>query len=213
MNHEIIGIRHLTKNTFVLRFSRNGLKFQPGQHILAGIDGKNAFREYSIYSAERDPFLEILVKEVENGLLSKSLKLLRPGDHLNVEGPMGFFGFDQSELNHKRCCFIATGTGIAPFHSMVKTHPSVNYKIIHGVRYGNEQYEKENYDPSRYFSCLSADTIGSFHGRITGYLKLNPPDPDAIYYLCGNCNMIHEVYDVLISSGIARDCIHTEVYF
>ena len=43
-------VRHLTESTYVLRFSRNGMKFIPGQHLVLGLTGSAELREYSIYS-------------------------------------------------------------------------------------------------------------------------------------------------------------------
>ncbi|NJM14595.1 MAG: hypothetical protein HC896_03735 [Bacteroidales bacterium] len=42
--------------------------------------------------------------------------------------------------------FLATGTGISPFHSIVNSLPGLNYKLLHGVRYINEGYDKADYD-------------------------------------------------------------------
>lgn len=72
--HEILDIRHLTDSTFVLRFERKGLEFEAGQHICVGPPNGIHTREYSIYSSENEEYIEILVKEVVNGLVSPSLK-------------------------------------------------------------------------------------------------------------------------------------------
>ena len=75
--HEILDIRTLTESTFVLRIERKDLEFTAGQHICVGPPNGIHTREYSIYSAEKEDYLEILVKEVENGLVSPSLKKLK----------------------------------------------------------------------------------------------------------------------------------------
>ena len=211
--HGIIGTRHLTDHTFVVRFERKGLIFKPGQHLLASPDQQNTFREYSIYSGENDPWLEILVREVEEGHVSKSLKHLNQGDQILIDGPMGFFQVDPVTISGKKICFIASGTGIAPFHSMVKSYPSLDYLLIHGIRYQNEQYDKDTYQPGRYISCISKDKSGNYFGRVTGYLESNFPGTDMHYYLCGNFNMIRDVFELLTEKEIERNYIHTEVYF
>lgn len=213
MLHKVIDIRHLTESTSVIRFTRNELVFRPGQHILAGIEPRNTFREYSIYSGVNDPYLEILVRQVIGGQLSKAFTTLQPGDTLQIDGPMGFFTINEQYSENSKYCFIATGTGIAPFHSMIKSQPSIDYRLIHGVKHETEQYEKYEYHPERYISCLSSDKNGSYNGRVTDYLKASPLYVEALYYLCGNCNMIHDVYDLLTQSGVNQCNIHTEVYF
>ena len=81
-------------DTYVLRFDRNNMHFRAGQHITLGIPGNNQVREYSIYSTEYDPLLEVLIKEVDTGLVSKQLKKLIPGELLEVDGPFGYFTID-----------------------------------------------------------------------------------------------------------------------
>ena len=53
--------------------------------------GNNQVREYSIYSTEQDTSLEVLIKEVDNGLVSRQLRKLIPGELLEVDGPFGYF--------------------------------------------------------------------------------------------------------------------------
>jgi len=209
----IHDIRHLTDSTYVLRLDRNGMDFTPGQHITLGPAGDNQLREYSIYSPNNVDYLEVLIKEVETGSVSKKLKKQQRGDIVNVEGPFGFFTLNENKLNSSELLFIATGTGIAPFHSIVKSYPNVNYKILHGIRHSNERYEFEDYPRENYISCVTKDKNGDFHGRVTDYLAENNANKNTLVYLCGNYEMIHAVYDLLATKGISADNIRTEVYF
>ncbi|MBN2347384.1 MAG: hypothetical protein JXJ22_01020 [Bacteroidales bacterium] len=211
--YKIHSVRNLTDTTYILRFDRNNMQFEAGQHITLGVQGDNQTREYSIYSTEKDPFLEVLIKEVDHGMVSKRLKKLSKGDVLNVDGPFGFFTIGSFPAPGKKYLFIATGTGIAPFHSIAGSHNSLDYRILHGVRYSEEAYEKEFFPNNRYILCTSRDSTGDFTGRVTDYVRKNPVDSDTLVYLCGNCDMIYEVYDVLISQGLRSDKIRTEVYF
>jgi ferredoxin/flavodoxin---NADP+ reductase len=204
--------RTLTPDTYVLRFDRNEMNFRAGQHITLGIPGNNQVREYSIYSTEQDQLLEVLIKEVDTGLVSKQLQKLIPGELLDVDGPFGYFTIDKLHFNRK-FLFIGTGTGIAPYRSLTGSYPSLDYTILHGVRYGNEAYEKHRYPADRYVLCTSRDKEGNFSGRVTDYLKENPLDSDTLVYLCGNCDMIYDVYDLLTSRGFPSGNIKTEVYF
>lgn len=205
--------RNLTASTYVLRFDRNGMDFTPGQHITLGLPGDSQLREYSIYSPVSANYLEVIIKEVENGLVSKKLRKLQKGDIVNVEGPFGFFTLDTKKLQTSKYLFIATGTGIAPFHSIIKSYTGLNYTLLHGIRTGDEQYEAAEYEAGRYIGCTSRDKLGNFHGRVTDYLLKNSFSSDTLVYLCGNYEMIHAVYDILTTKGISPDNIRTEVYF
>ena len=211
--HEIKQIRFLTDSTFVLRFDRKDLQFKSGQHIIVGLAGELDQREYSIYSGENDDFLEILVREVLKGKVSAQLKLCRPGDILRINGPFGTFGLEKYDMYSRKLVFIATGTGIAPFHSFIKSYPGIDYSLLHGVRYKNEAYEREDYDPHKYILITSKEINEGFKGRITRFLPGYPVGSDMLFYLCGNNSMIYEVYHILRDKGIPDENILTEVYF
>jgi ferredoxin-NADP reductase len=209
----VLGIRSINDSTYVLKFDRNGRDFIPGQHVILGIMGENNAREYSVYSSDKDEYFEILVKEVKEGDVSKRLKLLKPGAELEMSGPLGFFTLDPESLSAKKHVFVATGTGIAPFRSFVRSYPGIDYNILHGVRYGNEAYDHDAYDARRIKLCTTGDKSGDFTGRVTDYLRQNKMDTNAEYYLCGNVNMIHEAFDILKEKGVPADQMHAEVYF
>jgi ferredoxin--NADP+ reductase/benzoate/toluate 1,2-dioxygenase reductase subunit len=209
----VLGIRNVNDSTYVLKFDRNNREFIPGQHVILGIMGENNAREYSVYSGEQDDFFEILVKEVKEGDVSKRLKLLKPGVELEMNGPLGFFTLDNKSIASKKHVFIATGTGIAPFRSFVKSYPDLDYNILHGVRYGSEAYDHDVYDPKRIKLCTSGDRSGDFKGRVTDLLRQSKVDTNAEYYLCGNVNMIHDAFDILKEKGVPADQMHAEVYF
>lgn len=211
--HPLIEIRHLTDKTYVLRLGRRGLAFRAGQHILLGKAGSIHNREYSIYSAESDDFFEVLIKEVDEGLVSKQLRNLKPGDQLQLEGPLGFFTIDPKLIESAKFLFMATGTGIAPFHSFVRSYPRMDYTLLHGVRFAYEAYERHDYDPQRYILCTSGDSKGHFQGRVTDYLRQNQTGKELHCYLCGNFNMIKEAFDLLEQQGVPPGQVHAEVYF
>lgn len=210
--YKVQSVRELTESTYVIRFDRNGMDFKAGQNLNLGIKGDPEKRDYSIYSGENDDFLEILVKEVEEGLVSKQLKQLNPGDELEVDGPFGFFTLNESDIYSTKYFFIASGTGIAPFHSIAKTHPGLDYTLIHGIRYAKEAYDSAHYHPEKYISCTTKDK-GGFDGRVTDYLKQNPVDKQTHYFLCGNVNMIYDAFDILKEQGVPSANLHAEVYF
>jgi ferredoxin--NADP+ reductase/benzoate/toluate 1,2-dioxygenase reductase subunit len=211
--HKIRQIRFLTEKTFVLRLDRVNIQFKAGQHIIVGQKGELNQREYSVYSGEKDDYLEILVREVLEGNVSVQLKHSEPNQLLQVNGPFGSFGLETFDMFSRKLVFIASGTGIAPFHSFVRSYPGINYTLIHGVSYINEAYEMNDYDPNRYILCTSKESSGGHKGRVTRFLPGYRVDPDMLFYLCGNNNMIYEVYHILRDKGIPEENIFSEVYF
>jgi ferredoxin--NADP+ reductase/benzoate/toluate 1,2-dioxygenase reductase subunit len=209
----VLDIRHLTPSAYVLRIDRGTLEFRAGQYISLGIDPGREMREYSIYSGEQDDYLEVLIREVEQGSVSRQLKQLSAGKRIHMAGPFGFFTLSPEIIRDKNILMVASGTGIAPFHSFTRSYPGLNYRIIHGVRYGNESYERESYDQERYILCTSRDGSGHFHGRVTSYLEQNPIQIETDFDLCGNRNMVHDMYDLLTGQGIMQGNIHAEIYF
>ena len=212
--HKLLGIRNLTESTYILEVERKGIDFEAGQHILMGRADSIHKREYSIYSGTGDQNLELLIKEVSDGMVSKNLKKLSEGDNLEIEGPLGFFGLDKKAVEQKKkFLFVASGTGIAPFHSMAKSNPDLDYTLLHGVRYSTEAYEKEYYDSEKYILCTTGDQDGDFHGRVTEYIQQHQFDKDTICYFCGNFNMIKDAMDLLSKKGFPSKQLHAEVYF
>jgi ferredoxin--NADP+ reductase len=210
-NCEVQEVRRLTDTTSIIRFERQGLSFDPGQYIRVGIEGDPEIRDYSIYSGVDEDFLEVLVRRVEDGLVSKQLVELEPGARVAMGGPYGHFKLTDSVLTSP-LLFVATGTGVSPFHSFIYSHADLNYRMVHGTSYAHENYEAESYG-ERYFHCVSREEGGDFQGRVTDYLHTLDVDPATNAFLCGNCDMIYEAFDLLQEKGLPTAHIHTEVYF
>lgn len=210
--HKVLSLREITDTVYVLQVERNGFTFQSGQYLALGKKGDIQRREYSIYSGENDEFLEVLIKEVIEGDVSKKLRRLKPGDEVDIEGPYGHFVLNGTPRD-KKIIFIASGTGISPCHSLIKSNPHLDYMVLHGVKYSFEAYDRKSYHPYRYIQCTSREAEGDFHGKVTDYLKRYGTDANSEYFLCGNSNMIYDVFDILKDNGIKQEQIHTEVYF
>lgn len=210
--HKVLDVQLLTESAYRIRCERNDLRFDAGQCVNLGFPGAGVNREYSTYSSENDPHLDFLIKEVGGGLVSVQLKTLKPGDEVEIHGSYGDFRI-KSPGDGRPYRFIGTGTGIAPFRSFVLSYPDLDYTIVHGVRYANERYDRHDYAPDRYVSCVSGENGGDFHGRVTDYLKRHPVRTDEVCYLCGNRAMISEVYDLLRAQGVPSDNILSEVFF
>lgn len=211
--YQIKEMRFLTDDTFCIKLPKSRFSFNAGQHISLGIKDDNQSRLYSIYSSPNDDSLEVLVKEVESGRLTPKLKNLKVGDLVQVYGPYGRFGVESKDIENGKFVFIASGTGIAPFRSIIRTYPRMDYTLIHGVRYSTEAYDRNEYDKERYILCTSRDENGTYKGRLTGYLNETDFDPETQFYLCGNGDMIFDAIGILKEKGFKRESINAEVYF
>lgn len=209
--YKVLGVTFLTESAYKLRLERGDLKFIPGQCVNIGLVGQAVNREYSTYSGVKDPYLEFLIKRVDGGLVSTRLSLLDPGDEVTLDGAYGLFTL-KNPGRGKKYLFISSGTGIAPFHSFVKSY-DLDYHILHGIRSTRETYDLQDYERKRYISCVSREDGGDFRGRVTDYLKKHPVKPGTICYICGNSSMINDVYDLLRSQGVSGTDIFTEVFF
>lgn len=215
--HRLEGVRRLSASAYVLRLERGGLAFEPGQYVTLGVAGSTARREYSVYSGCGDPFLEVLIKQVEGGSVSRRLARLAPGAVLDCDGPFGYFTIPAARRGEP-LLFIASGTGIAPFRSFARSYPGLDYRLLHGVRTATECYDSTEYPAARYLSCLSRVAAADvprrgYRGRVTDYLRAHPVAPGTACYLCGNSEMIFAAFDILKKQGVPGADLFAEVYF
>lgn len=210
--HKVLSLRHLNHSAFVLRFTRDDLRFIPGQHVTLGIPGLGERREYSVYNHPADDYLEVLVQTVADGVFTPGLARLQPGDVVMVDGPHGFFTLKPAELVRHHL-LIATGTGISPFHSFVKSRPDMVFTLLHGVRDASGCFDRHDYGSGEYIACTSRSSEGDFTGRVTDFLKSYTIPVDSEIMLCGNSQMILDVWDLLLDRSIPPTRMRQEIYF
>lgn len=208
---KVIFIDHLSNSTFHLRTERPPGPIKAGQCFNLGLSGIEINREYSMYSDANADYLDFLIRKVDGGLVSSRLQKVSPGDYIEIDGPYGDFCIEKSQPDSK-FFFIASGTGIAPFHSFVKTYSSLDYKLIHGIKKSSEQYHRSDYLEDKYIPCVSQEK-SSKYSRVTDYLNGEKIEINCIYYLCGNRKMITDSIDILFDKGVSGDNIFTEVFF
>jgi ferredoxin--NADP+ reductase len=211
--YSVQKVEFLTDSAFIITLPKARFKFEAGQHIICSSFGKHEAREYSIYNGVDDDRLEILVKEVVDGYFTPVLKRVQVGDFLKIDGPHGRFSLDTDNILHHKHIFIATGTGIAPFHSIVKSNPKIDFQIIHGVRTSNEAYQRDHYSNGEYVLCTTSDQSGDYKGRLTGYLQNATFPHNTLFYLCGNGAMVYEAKQILKRKGFSINSLFSEVYF
>jgi NAD(P)H-flavin reductase len=115
-------VEDLTDTISFVRFKIDGgvFDFQPGQFVsvMAEKEGKSISRAYSIASPpEQKEYLELCIRKVPDGFMSNQLASLQPGAQVRMKGPLGRFILLEPVAND--IAFIATGTGVAPFISML----------------------------------------------------------------------------------------------
>ena len=141
----VLSVNHWNDTLFSFRTTRDaGLRFINGQFVMIGleVDGRPLTRAYSIASANHEEHLEFFSIKVANGPLTSRLQHLQPGDPIIVsKKPTGTLVLHDLKPG-KRLFLFATGTGLAPFMSLI--HDPETYErfdkiiLIHGVRWTNE---------------------------------------------------------------------------
>ncbi len=142
---QVLSVRHWNDSLFSFTTTRDpALRFHNGHFVMIGIEveGKPLMRAYSIASANYEDRLEFLSIKVPNGPLTSRLQHLKEGDSILVSRkPVGTLVVDDLKPGRNLYLF-ATGTGLAPFLSIIKD-PDVYERfdkvvLMHGVRFKSE---------------------------------------------------------------------------
>ena len=209
---KVIENVRLSEKTYRLRTDRPTTPIKAGQCFSVGTRDLAINREYSMYSAADDPFVDFLIREVEDGVVSPRLGRCKTGDFVEIGGPYGEFCLKPEDVAKRDFVFLASGTGIAPFHSFVRSYPNLRYKVFHGIRFDDEQYESSDYRPGSYVACVSRPSSGLAE-RVPDRLRNEELDPNSLYYLCGNRSMIIDTVAVLREKGVPGGSIYMETFF
>ena len=141
LEERVLSVHHWTNRLFSFTTTRDkGFRFLNGQFIMIGlpVNGKPLLRAYSIASANFEEHLEFLSIKVENGPLTSRLQHIQVGDTIIVgKKPTGTLVIDYL-LPGRRLYLLSTGTGLAPFMSVIRD-PETYEKfeqviLVHGVR-------------------------------------------------------------------------------
>lgn len=229
---EVLSVHHWNDTLFSFTTTRDpGFRFENGQFIMIGIkvDGKPLMRAYSIASANYEEHMEFFSIKVQDGPLTSRLQKIKPGDKLMVSTkPTGTLLVDALKTPAKHLYLLATGTGLAPFMSVIKD-PEVYERydkviLTHGVRevselayqdiikeLPNNEYFGEMVDGKLlYYPSVTRE---DFHtqGRLTDALtsgKLNeslglPPVnvEDDRFMICGSPSMLSDFCEILDGMG------------
>jgi ferredoxin/flavodoxin---NADP+ reductase len=210
--NQILSVEEIAPKKFILKFEKH-FDFKAGHVVALAINRSHDPRIYSVCSGVNEPEMQILFDLKEEGLLTPKLSSMKVGTRIFVSKPYGSF-LPTYEIP---MWWIATGTGIAPFYSMLRSGFRAE-KLLHGCREGSQFYFEREFKHTlkeNYLRCSSGKNgIGDFFGRVTSYLGKNETLPKHNkYYLCGRSLMVVEVRDLLISKGIPYENIKSEIYF
>ena len=144
-SERVLTVRHWTDTQFTLTTTRDrGLRFENGQFVMLGLTlgGRPLLRAYSIASANHEEHLQFLSIKVPGGPLTSHLQHVRPGDCLLVSRkPTGTLVLADVRAG-TRLYLLSTGTGAAPFMSIVKDpllyERFTQVIFVHGVRWVSE---------------------------------------------------------------------------
>ena len=226
---KVIENRHWTDVLFSLRVECPRLPFTAGQfvRIALDLDGERVARPFSFVNAPDDPVMEFYGVIVPEGPLSPGLARLKAGDALFVaDNPSGFLVLAEVPAAED-LWLLATGTGIAPFLSILRTAtPWESYRrviLVHGVRHATELVYQDMIRTiaeaqGNRFVFIKATTRekppNALHGRIPAAIRDGrleaaaraPIAPErSQFMLCGNPGMLKEAAAELVLKGLRKN--------
>jgi ferredoxin--NADP+ reductase len=230
----VLSVRHWNETLFSFKTTRDsGLRFHNGHFVMIGleVEGKPLLRAYSIASANYEENLEFLSIKVPDGPLTSRLQHLQEGDTILVSRkPVGTLIVDDLRPG-KNLYLFATGTGLAPFMSIIKD-PEVYERfekvvLLHGVRWKSElayaDYIENELPNNEYFGDVIREKLIYYpavtrepfrhEGRLTALVEngklfediglppLNPETDRAM--ICGSPHMLADISAMLDARGFA----------
>ena len=228
----VLSVHHWNDTLFSFKTTRDpGLRFANGQFVMIGleVDGKPLTRAYSIASPNYEEHLEFFSIKVQNGPLTSRLQHLKAGDPIIVsKKPTGTL-VHHDLLPGKHLYLLSTGTGLAPFISIIQDPETYErfekVVLIHGVRYVNElayaEFITKHLPENEFFGeevkkkliYYPTVTREPFHnqGRLTDLVEsgklfadigLPPLDPKVDRaMICGSPAMLKDSCDMLDARG------------
>jgi NAD(P)H-flavin reductase len=203
------------------------VQFQAGQYISVSIPNRPDRRSYSIVSTPDDEHgFDLLIDLAPNGLGVNYLTKMKFGEEMSCLAPLGFFVVPEKAAG-KPLHFVATGSGIAPYRSMILNELQVkkNTQLIllyWGMREVNNLFWEDEFAelresfPNFKFHPVASRPPADWplcRGRVTDCLTIHPLLPEAEYFACGGEPMVTQVTGFLLNKGVAKENIHREKFF
>jgi ferredoxin--NADP+ reductase len=240
LNREtVLTVKHWNDTLFSFTTTRDrGMRFKNGHFVMIGleVEGKPLLRAYSVVSPNYEEHLEFYSIKVQNGPLTSRLQHLKPGDQVLVgTKPTGTL-VTTTLLPGKRLYMLATGTGLAPFMSIIRDPEAYEgYEhiiLVHGVRTASELGYADHIkndlpqhefigdlvrEKLRYYPTVTREAYEN-QGRITdlirsgklcsdlGFPQLDPAHDRVM--ICGNPSMLDELALELRGRGFVEGATH-----
>jgi ferredoxin--NADP+ reductase len=233
LREKVLGVHHWTDTLFTFSTTRSpGFRFKNGHFTMIGLEqdsGRPLLRAYSIASSNYEESLSFFSIKVPDGPLTSQLQYLKPGDDILIRSKTSGTLIADELLPGKRLYLLSTGTGLAPFMSIIKD-PEIydmydNVILTHGTRWIRElayqdlimnQLPKDEYlgelvsEKLLYYPTVTrekyqnngrlTDLITS--GQLTRTLNLPELDPEHDrFMICGSPSMLSETCGILDSMG------------
>ena len=230
---QVLSVHHWNDSLFSFKTTRDpGLRFENGQFVMIGleVEGRPLMRAYSIASPNYEDHLEFFSIKVPNGPLTSRLQHLKAGDVINIsKKPTGTLLLSDL-LPGKHLYLFSTGTGLAPFISVIQDPETYErfekVILVHGVRYisdvaysdfitedlpKNEYFGEQLREKLIYYPTVTREPFRN-QGRITELMRsgklfediglppMNPEDDRAM--ICGGPAMLEETSAVLNEMGL-----------
>ena len=188
--------------------------------------GEEIGRAYSIASEPGVDYFDFMI-ELVHGKLTSKLENAKIGDIYYISAPYGAFKFDSTK---KKFLFLAGGTGLAPFFSMIKyaikNNLDADMSMIYSVRFPSwiiareelESFEKLEKPKVSCTVTVTRPQPGDGWTGQTGHIdeamvrKYVPDFPERIFYICGPLNFVKAMQQVADNLGIAKENVKTEMW-
>lgn len=210
--------------------------FEPGQYAtlgLVGPDGPKLIQRPMSVSSSADDLreYEFFIRLVLGGAFTPLLWERSVGDPINIKGPKGKFLLQE---DGRRALFVASGTGLAPFISMIETLRHRGQQrdtvLLHGVSHPQDlawreqltRLEEEGGFPLRYVPTVSrpgespdwSGASGRVEAIVEGQMDEHGLTPEnSTLYLCGNPDMITAVDEIATRRGFLPEQVRKELYW
>ncbi|MCT8999323.1 ferredoxin--NADP reductase [Chelativorans intermedius] len=229
----VVSVRHYTDRLFSFRITRpQTFRFRSGEFVMIGLPNaeKPVFRAYSIASPNWDEEVEFFSIKVPDGPLTQHLQKIEPGDTVLMRQKSTGTLVNDALTPARRLYMISTGTGIAPFASLIRdpeTYEKFEQVIlthtcreVAELKYGEELIAATREDPLigeftagrlHYFASTTREPSAHM-GRITALIENGalfralgtpPLDPasDRVM-ICGSMDMLKDVRALVEKAGL-----------